>query len=330
MSKTTIEWCDFSINPLRARYAPTDGDGHYCEKTSPGCAHCYSSRVQPRFGMPVFAEQRRATVEHYLDEKKLQQVLTRKKPTRYFWCDMTDIFGSWVPDEHLDRLFAVMALTPQHTHLVLTKRAERMRAYLTAASEPWGDRRSGIESAMYEFGGDEDARTITNDGWPLPNVWLGVSVENQHFADERIPLLLKTPAAIRFISAEPLLGPVSLTWESKVGVGQLSYFTRRKQPHIVNWPGLDWVIVGGESSNKARPCCVSWIRNIVHDCHDVGIACFVKQLGAKAYEQTARAGLGDHPDWEFDHYLDLKHPKGGDIAEWEPYLRVRQFPEEPL
>src|SRR5437868_3326416 len=104
MGKTTISWTDHSINPIRARSKATNAVGHYCEMTSPGCANCYSSNFQKRFNMPAFtAGTRRGDIEPFLDQSKLQEVLRRKKPTKYFWCDMTDLFGEWVPDEWIDR-----------------------------------------------------------------------------------------------------------------------------------------------------------------------------------------------------------------------------------
>ncbi|HMI93941.1 MAG TPA: DUF5131 family protein, partial [Polyangiales bacterium] len=130
MGSTSIEWTDHSINPFRARLASGQGKGHYCEKISPGCKNCYSSRFQPRLAMPQFQEQRRRSdIEHWLDASKLNEVLRRKKPTKYFWCDMTDMFGDWVPNEWIAACFGVMAATPHHTHQVLTKRAARMHAW---------------------------------------------------------------------------------------------------------------------------------------------------------------------------------------------------------
>jgi protein gp37 len=133
----------------------------------------------------------------------------------------------------------------------------------------------------------------------LPNVWLGVSVENQQYADERIPLLLQTPAALRFISAEPLLGPLDL------------------QP-AVRYAPIDWVIVGGESGPGARPFDLAWARSIVQQCQAAGVACFVKQVGAKPVFEGTPVGV-------FEGY-DYEDPKGGDPSEWPEDLRVREFP----
>lgn len=131
MGKTSIEWTDHSINPIRARLKSTGAVGHYCEKISTGCVHCYASGLQRRFQMPEFGGgQKRDDIELFLDNKKLEEVRRRKKPTRYFWCDMTDLFGDWVQDEWIDACFDTMWLTPRHTHQILTKRPDRMVRYV--------------------------------------------------------------------------------------------------------------------------------------------------------------------------------------------------------
>lgn len=133
MAKTSIEWTDFSVNPIRARL--NGKVGHHCEKVSAGCKNCYSSRLQLRFGLPVFDASKRQSVEHFLDASKLEQVLRRKTPTKWFWCDMTDMFGDWVPDAWVAVCFGVMAATPWHTHQVLTKRPERARKWFAWIAE---------------------------------------------------------------------------------------------------------------------------------------------------------------------------------------------------
>lgn len=314
MTKTSIEWTDFSVNPIRARYAATNGDGHYCEKISPGCANCYASRLQPRFSMPVFDVQRRSNVEPYFDESKLQDVLRRRKPTRWFWCDMTDMFGHWVPDEWIDRCFAVMALTPQHAHQILTKRADRMLEYM---SRPTTSTRVWQLSQILASFGHHDPRELVRH-WPLSTVWLIVSAEDQQRANERIPLLLQTPAAVRGVSLEPLLGPITLDrhlWRelalSEIPAHALddgcTEGVKRRRPSI------DWVIVGGESGPRARDCDLADVRSIVQQCQAAGVACFVKQLGAR----PIRLNCDHEPFW---------HKKGGDPDEWPDDLRVRQFP----
>jgi protein gp37 len=171
-----IEWTDATWNPVRG-----------CTKVSPGCKNCYAETFAERWrGVPGHAYEQGFDLR--LVPEKLDEPLRWKKPRRIFVNSMSDLFQEGVPDDLHRDVFAVMALAPQHTFQVLTKRADRMRDYCRSAIRvrPAGDRASVA--------------------WPLPNVWLGVSVENQHFADERIPLLLQTPAAVRFISAEPLLG----------------------------------------------------------------------------------------------------------------------------
>lgn len=122
---TSIEWTDFSVNPIRARI---DGKiGHHCVKVSPGCKNCYASTLQWRFGLPQFQHQQRGETEVFLDEKQFEKILRRKKPAKWFWCDMSDLFSDWIPDEWIHRCFAVMTQTPQHVHQVLTKRSERLR-----------------------------------------------------------------------------------------------------------------------------------------------------------------------------------------------------------
>jgi len=323
MGKTSIEWTEFSINPIRARLG--DAVGHYCEKVSPGCARCYSSTLQRRFRMPEFQHQR-GEAEPFLDAGKLQEVLRRRKPTTYFWCDMTDMFGEWVPDEWIAACFGVMAATPHHTHQILTKRAERMRR--------WFD---GLPMAphMYLAGCADEATKVTTPKeaeriyrgveerpWPLPNVWLGVSVEDQKRADERIPHLLQTPAAIRFLSCEPLLGGVDLrrvVWEGSTNghVDVLRGGTWSKRWGFVNHSDMpatvDWVIWGGESGNGARPMHLAWARRIVRDCEEAGVPVFGKQMG--------RLPTNDH-----GAVIDVRHRKGADPTFWPEDLMVREVP----
>src|SRR5690606_33704352 len=215
MSKTAIEWTDFTVNPIRARNLETGAVGHFCEKISPGCAHCYASALQKRFRMPNFpgANKRlptmplvtdRATVqinerlEVFLDENVLRQVLRRRKPTKFFWCDMTDLLGSWVPDEWIDRCLAVMALTGQHIHQVLTKRAERLPAYFAPG------RSDQIYQAVQQLAEQYGIADYLFDDWPWPNVWLGVSGEDQPRINERHAFLSSTVAGVHFWSLEPL------------------------------------------------------------------------------------------------------------------------------
>lgn len=327
MGKTSIEWCEFSINPIRARNKATGRVGHFCEKISPGCGHCYASDWnEDRFGtklpyLPVW----RDSVEIFLDEGKLKEVERRKKPTTYFWCDMTDIFFDAHPDAWLDQCFATMARTPHHTHQVLTKRAGRMAAYLTAEA---GARVWGLAGSGGLLGESQP--------WPQANVWLGVSVENQEAADERILHLLKIPAAVRFLSVEPLLESVDLSpWlysgHDRAGMDRQYLSPLPGTDAAKNWHAkVDWVIVGGESGHDARPCQLDWIRSIRDQCEAAGVACFIKQLGACASDEVngiAGRSLAVPEEASPLVSLRLRDPKGGDMSEWPDDLRVREFPE---
>jgi protein gp37 len=217
-----------------------------------------------------------------------------------------DIFAEHT-DEQLDQMLAVMALTPQHTYQVLTKRPERMVAYMD-----WCERRKdtmgkpisycrvdAVEALCISDAADGIPRpSFEIMRWPLPNVWLGVTVENQRAADERTDLLRQTPAAVRFLSCEPLLEKVRL-----------------------NLDGLDWVIVGGESGPTARPCDIEWIRSIVRQCEDADVPCFVKQLGSKP-KLLVNECYPPAMEW-LDYGVT---GKGNDMTEWPEDLQVRQMP----
>ena len=197
-------------NPIRAARpvgGPDDPIGWHCERVSPGCEHCYPETInQRRFGTGLpYNRKSRDLVRIGIDDATLAKPLQWRKPRKIFTCSMTDLFAEWVTDDMLDRIFAVMALAPQHTFQLLTKRPERMRAYMNdpattlrvvhASDTPDGERR--IPLGCWN--------------WPLRNVWAGTSVENQAMADLRIPELLATPAAVHYLSMEPLLGPVDVS-----------------------------------------------------------------------------------------------------------------------
>jgi protein gp37 len=323
MSTTSIQWTDRTVNPIRARLGGRTG--HHCVKVSAGCANCYASKMQVRFGMPPFEVDKRQGVEMFFDEARLEEVLTRKKPTRFFWCDMTDLFGDWVPDVWIDRCFAVMALTPQHTHQILTKRPERMREYFSNPTKKWTEivaREAGPHLLSKRM-----SEALRDFSVPLVNLWLGVSVENKKTRDERVPLLLKTPAAVKMLSIEPLLEDIA---DDEVFSTYLySGFTEPPHDDVINW-----VIVGGESGASARPCDVAWIRSLVQQAKAAGVACFVKQLGAHI-RASGRAMNGwpinTAPGLSSDCSVDppriyVKHNKGGDPSEWAEDLRVREWP----
>lgn len=289
---TTIEWTGATWNPVTG-----------CTKISAGCDHCYAETIARRFaGGPAFPDGFAVT----LHPDRLTAPLRRKAPTTYFVDSMGDLFHDQVPNEFLIRVFTVMAATPWHTYQILTKRPGRMRAFLADECRCGAGHAPGIHlrSAMAwaastanpdRIDGTDEHQVYDAAGWPLPNVWIGSSAENQHWADIRIPALLDTPATCRFVSAEPLLGSIDLT--------------QAAGPGRVGLAGLDWVIVGGESGPGARPVELDWIRSIRDQCVRAGLPVFVKQLGRRWATATGTAT-----------------GKGGDPATWPADLRVRQMP----
>jgi protein gp37 len=261
MSDTTgIEWTDATWNPVTG-----------CTKVSPGCDHCYAE---------TFAERFRGTPGHYFERgfdvqlrpDKLNLPLRWRKPRKVFVNSMSDLFHKDVPDEYIANVFAVMALARRHTFQVLTKRHGRMRSVLNDSSF---QRHVEVEMHRQKWGSNVDAPSWV---WPLPNVWLGVSVENQQWANVRVPALMRTPAAVRFLSCEPLLGPVELhhglthcpTHDFSGGfcVGPCA---DRVRP--------DWVIVGGESGRGARPMHPDWSFSLRDQCTAAGVPFLFKQWG---------------------------------------------------
>lgn len=295
---TKIEWAHAGLgrgaswNPIRARNLATGAIGHYCEHASPGCVNCYSEAWnRDRLGTRLpFKPGHRKDVEIFLDEKALLQPLHWRAPRGIFVCSMTDAFGAFVSDDMLDRIFAVAALCPQHRLLILTKRSARMRAYFTdgkpgTALRYWQtrvyDRIADIETdAARRFA----AQAVMAIG-PLPNVWLGVSAEDQTRADERIPDLLATPAAVRWVSAEPLLGPIQFERTSEDQRRRHNWLTGevgvmyQDGPDFDQGPSLDWIVVGGESGPNARPMHPQWARDIRDQCAAAGAPFFFKQHG---------------------------------------------------
>lgn len=312
-----IAWTDQTWNPTRG-----------CKAISPGCANCYAATMAARFsdtGQPYEGLARRGagkalaqwTGKGRFVRDHLADPLRWTRPRRVFVNSMSDLFFEEFTNQQIAAVFGVMAASPRHTFQVLTKRPERMLEWFgSLPSEPW-HANEFVKVAARAFGISRDQLHTPAAEWPLPNVWLGVSAEDQKRADERIPLLLSAPAAVRFISAEPLIGQLDLDrflWKRN--------FDERGASDDVC---LDWVIVGGESGHRARPCCLSWIRNIVHDCEEAGVACFVKQLGSRPYEPVDDAP-DEEDEWAVGEWVETKHSKGGDPSEWGSYMRVQQFP----
>jgi len=273
---SAIQWTDATWNP-------TTG----CTKVSPGCAHCYIERTIPfRTAHRRFRNGHIPLVFH---ENRLEQPLHWKAPRRIFVNSLSDLFHKDVPTDFLHAVYHTMEAAHWHQFQVLTKRPERMRSYL-----------------QWRYGPREDG-----GGHRIPSrhIWHGVSVENQKWANERIPILLTTPSAVRFISAEPLLEEV--TFDGLWGYPGSAYHEQ-----LARWP-IHWVIVGGESGPGSRRFDVWWARRLIGECKAAGVACFVKQLGTKAIETREECQRWD---------LNLRDKKGGDMTEWPSDLRVREFP----
>jgi protein gp37 len=358
-----IEWTEATWNPIVG-----------CSIVSPGCTNCYAMKMAGRIEAMKSSHYDGTTKKtkagavwtgklSLAPDNILFEPLRRKKPTTYFVNSMGDLFHGAVPDEWIDRVFAVMALAPRHTFQVLTKRAERMRGYcgesdivrrIKAAIIKHGNS-LGADTEDFEFFGsigwkaslqpcksdctppctkvwspdgeatirakdvDGAARkacdcygSINWDGpltWPLPNVWLGVSTERQQEANERIPHLLATPAAVRFVSAEPLLGPINLRRirvapdhhtiiDALDGYAIADSIAGSSQERAM----LDWVIVGGESGSEARPMHPDWARSLRDQCASTGTAFFFKQWGTwgpieePASEEQEDRELRGYPD----------------------------------
>jgi protein gp37 len=300
---TKIEWTDETWNPTRG-----------CSRVSEGCRNCYAERQAarnfPGLKSPTTGESFAVLTDsgpHWtgkveLIESKLLEPLHWKKPRRVFVNSMSDLFHEALPDRDIAKVFEVMIAAERQTFQVLTKRPQRMLEFMTESN------RSG--------------RRV----WPLPNVWLGVSFEDQPTADARIPELLRTPAAVRFVSYEPALAGVEWApeWISarcpecrqQVKRG----WTDCPMPDCDGHPkgGLDWIIVGGESGPGARPFDIEWARDTIRQCKAAGVPVFVKQLGA-------RPGYHRKDGWRD---IDLKDSKGGNWEEWPADLRIREFPAD--
>lgn len=354
MSK--IEWTDKTLNPLVG-----------CTKQSEGCKNCYAiiqanirksnpnPKMQEKFAGTVKTENGKVnwTGKINFDLDTLIKPLFWRKPVRIFFNSLSDLFHPNVEEHWIDLSFAMMTLARKHTFQILTKNPERMQQYLSqdlrTLVDKWSD--ASYEFGLTRKGDDEDADAVPCDvfniaynNFPLQNVHLGVSVENQKAADDRIYELLNTPAALRFLSCEPLLEEIKLT-----RVSDILYWANSLERAVLGKHSrgqIDWVIVGGESGPRARVCHIEWIRSIVRECQAAGVPVFVKQLGAVVYADNDNGFDGDTKksfpmgtnveDWSKDpsrRYqgapirVYLKDRKGGDIEKFPADLQIREFPK---
>lgn len=324
MSHTsTIDWTDTTWNPISG-----------CTKVSQGCAFCYAERQFPR----VYGHQEvedTASSRHVIRPRRFTDVLLHperldyprrwKEPRRIFVNSMSDLFHPDVPDSFIGRVFCAMAEAYWHTFQVLTKRTARMLRLLQHPPR-------SFPVAM--IAGDV-----------LPNVWIMTSAEDQRSADERLPLLLQTPAAVRGVSLEPLLGSTLLnSWPTRMFLRTVGCDGAAARA------GLDWVIVGGESGPRTRPMHPEWALSILQECAAASVPCFMKQTGAwrpalwtaqvtkgrqwgtlnragQWFPQTTPWNGKQGNDSETGEYVMISLPnKGNDPTAWPDAFRVRQFP----
>lgn len=350
MSDTRISWTNKTWNPLVG-----------CSRTSPGCDRCYAIGVAHRAMQPAHRGLTLMT-EHGADwtgevrclPDRLTVPETWRRPCLVFVNSMSDLFHRDVPPGFIVQVFATMALTPRHTYQVLTKRAQRMAKW---TSDPTNQclvnvevaHRLGIRTAHFapidssaaarRLGAAiGDARVAAGlerySTWPLPNVWLGVSVESQRYANLRLPHLLSTHTAVRWVSAEPLLGRLDL------GIGDphrghlsddvhghphpRTCLTCSSEDHDVPYfrrdpghSGIDWVVAGGESGPGARPMDLEWARSLRDQCCDAGVPFFMKQLGAVRARELGAATRAGHALDELPGDLQIRelpeHITTGDV-----------------
>ncbi len=306
---TTIAWTERTWNPAVG-----------CTRVSPGCTRCYAEGIAHRGMSP---QHRGLTImtKHgprwngsiRLVPSALGKPLAWKKPQLIFVNSMSDLFHEHLPFPYIAAVFGVMAARPRHTFQVLTKRPKRALEFFKWLDEArrFTDRSGAYGEADY-CGGElynflETALPLGDSmkaaSWPLKNVWIGVSVEDQKRADERIPLLREIPAAIRFLSCEPLLDELDL------------------DEHLEE---VDWVIVGGESGPRARAMDLEWAREIVRCCARHSTPAFVKQLGRRPYEEF----WNEEYDLHETQWYEVEDAKGGDPDEWPEDLQIRQWPGE--
>ncbi len=281
---TKIQWTDKTANPLKRQ----DG-GNYCEKISPGCQNCYASELNSkgtRFGgngMP-FGGANQERPEMSLNVEMLQSWRRMRKPKKIFVGSMTDIFGGWIPDWMLFSLLDAMSQAALQPFQLLTKRPERM----VEVVQTWQAQQPFFNVSMHD------------------NIWLGISAEDQRRLDDRLIWLIRPPAQVRFLSLEPLLGPILLPDPDS----DTALRMQEDDERCIVFPidTIDWVVIGGESGPNARPMDLDWAEDILAQCRAANIPAFVKQLGSHWAKATGAS-----------------HSKGGDPDEWPEYLRVRMF-----
>jgi protein gp37 len=290
--KTGIQWTDATWNPLRG-----------CSRVSKGCENCYAEKVAHRFsgsGQPyegliaLGKKGARWNGKISLVPEKLNDPLRWTRPRMVFVNSMSDLFHENVSNEYIAAVFGVMAAAKTHTFQVLTKRPQRMLKWFDWIEEKRRVQKDPLSTVQCVYEAQQhsccNGFTGYSTPWPLKNVWLGVSCEDQETADSRMPLLMECPAIVRWASFEPALGPANFNL----------------------WP-LDWIVVGGESGPGSRSFDWRWAQNVVENARGTGTRVFVKQLGSKPV--LTNSGIASIKDY-----------KGSNMSEWPEVLKIRNYP----
>lgn len=308
MGRTKIEWADTVWNPVTG-----------CSKVSEGCQNCYAERMAKRLAGRcgyLADEPFRVTVH----PERLEEPLRWRKPRRVFVCSMGDLFHRNVEPLFISRVFDTMAACRDSTFMLLTKRPHDAKVVIDDEIPFWAGESFPGDSAL--------SQALEFNDWPLPNVWLGVSVEDQRAADLRIPVLLKTPAAVRFVSYEPALGPVD--WSQWVFSAEIihrydeimaRFKEKQPPPGSIGRPvRLDWVIAGGETGPGARPAHTDWFRSVRDQCWAAGVPFFFKHFGEwVSYDSGTHQAIGEN--WRDKKTLHdniaFVHPSGMTGVLWK-------------
>lgn len=326
MRNTGIEWTDDTWNPIRG-----------CSRVSAGCMNCYAEDMAARFSGPGLPYEGLTTGGKWngtvrMIEEHLTDPLRWQRPRRVFVNSMSDLFHESLSFSDIARVFAVMQLAQRHTFQVLTKRPERMADWFEWLMSDEG-RGVWLKHVVSTPDGEHEGWSVA---WPFRNIELGTTTENQATFDARVPHLLRVPARVRFLSMEPLIGPIDASAFLSPGCEECPAGDPDcEAPDDGEWhchdacepPGLHWFIVGGESGPGARPCDVAWVQGIVEQGAAYGVPVFVKQLGA----HPTIADVDHMADWPHGvrrsgtGRLVLTHPKGANMAEWPEAIRIREF-----
>lgn len=272
MSKTKIEWTQHSWNPVTG-----------CTPVSEGCTNCYACRMAKRLAGRCGYPESPHEFDVTMHPNRLEQPLHRRKPTIYFVCSMGDLFHKDIKDSTIAEITGVMVAAFWHTFQILTKRTERLR-------QLWTDEAFKCSVTTHTLR-HNPVTPFENLDWPPPNVWVGVTAESQRCADERIPILTQTPAMVRFVSIEPMLGSIDLRQCKAIQDVYGGGYEYEPTDIISN---IDWIICGGETGPGARPTHPEWARSLRDQCRTANVPFFFKQHGAWLHESQMTEDRANH------------------------------------